>query len=119
MNSDFEILVNTSQTISKTLLIEASTKNSNSTAILEMVIYVTNFAPYFKDGPPEHLVIQFSPVLTNYTFSIPEIIDEELEGGNITVSVSNLDTSFMVYDQELSEIRFEGMTNETSGNYTF
>jgi len=54
MNSDFEILVNTSQTISKTLLIEASTKNSNSTAILEMVIYVTNFAPYFKDGPPEH-----------------------------------------------------------------
>ena len=25
----------------------------------------------------------------------------------------------MVYDQELSEIRFEGMTNDTSGNYTF
>ena len=25
----------------------------------------------------------------------------------------------MVYDHELSEIRFEGMTNDTSGNYTF
>ena len=54
MNSDFEILVNTNLAMSKTLLVEASIKNSNSTAILEMVIYVTNFAPYFKDGPPEH-----------------------------------------------------------------
>ena len=34
MNSDFEIIVNTSQAMSKTLLVEASTKNSNSTSIL-------------------------------------------------------------------------------------
>ena len=54
MNSDFEILVNTSQSMSKTLLVEATTENSNSTAILELIIYVTNFAPYFKDGSPEH-----------------------------------------------------------------
>ena len=54
MSANFEILVNTSQAISKTLLVEASTKNSNNTATLEVVIYVTNFAPYFKDGPPEH-----------------------------------------------------------------
>ena len=53
MNSDFEILVNTSQSMSKTLLVEATTENSNSSAILEVIIYVTNFAPYFKDGPPE------------------------------------------------------------------
>ena len=54
MNSDFEILVNTNLAMSKTLLVEASTKNSVSTAILELIIYVTNFPPYFKDGPPEH-----------------------------------------------------------------
>ena len=54
MSANFEIFVNTSQSISKTLLVEASTKNSNNTATLEVVIYVTNFAPYFKDGPPEH-----------------------------------------------------------------
>ena len=119
MSASFEILVNTSQAITKTLLVEASTKNSNSTAILEVIIYVTNFAPYFADGPPEHQIIQFDPLNTTYTFAIPEIIDEEeLEGGNITIFVSNLDSSFMLFDEELNEIRFEGITNETSGNYT-
>ena len=99
MSANFEILVNTSQVITKTLIVEASTKNSNSTAVLEVIIYVTNYAPYFKDGQPEHKLIQFDPANTSYGFLIPEIIDEEeLEGGNITVWVSNLDISFMRFD---------------------
>ena len=38
MGSNFEIFVNTSLAITSSVLIEASTKNSNSTAILELIV---------------------------------------------------------------------------------
>ena len=43
---------------------------------------------------------------------------EELEEANITVNVSNLDKSFMSFDEELKKIQFFNMTNEMSGNYS-
>ena len=52
MGPNFEILVSTDQELSKTVSVEASTKNSNETAVLKLIVYVTNFAPYFKEGPP-------------------------------------------------------------------
>ena len=53
MDSKFDISVNTSLSFSKSVLIEASTTNSEKTAILEMIVYVSNYAPYFTDGAPE------------------------------------------------------------------
>ena len=55
-----------------------------------------------------------------YEFLIPEFTDqEEIEGSeNITVSVSSLQNEFMVFDEELMKIKFFGLKNETSGNYT-
>ena len=71
MDSEFEISVNTSYVFSKSVLIEASTKKSEKTAILELIVYVTNFAPYFTDGAPELQVIQLQAEMTLYEFLIP------------------------------------------------
>jgi len=43
---------------------------------------------------------------------------EDLEEANITVKVSNLDKSFMSFDEELKKIQFFNMTNEMSGKYS-
>ena len=61
--------------MAKSVLIEASSENLNSTAILELIIYVTNYAPYFKEGPPENEVIQLNSTNNTHTFEIPEIVD--------------------------------------------
>ena len=85
-------------------MVEASTTNSDETAILEVIVYVTNFAPYFRDGAPEKQVIQLESGMTSFEFLIPEVTDQEEGSDNITVSVSNLKSDFIVFDQELMEI---------------
>ena len=54
--------------MTKSVLVEATTKNSNATALLEVIVYVTNFAPYFKDGQPENQAINLDQVDNAFSF---------------------------------------------------
>ena len=76
IDSSFNISVNTSNAMDTDLFLEASSKNSNKTALLDLKVYVKNYPPYFKDGPPEHQIIEFSED-EEFTFEIPEITDLE------------------------------------------
>jgi hypothetical protein len=81
MDEDFLISIDTSDINKEELYIEASTYNSLQKAYLPLVIYITNFAPYFTDGPP--LPVQIAANETSFTFDMPEISDGEESSLNI------------------------------------
>ena len=52
-------------------------------------------------------------------FQIPAFSDQEsLNQEDIVVSVSNLDESFMTFDEETMQISFAQMSEANAGNYT-
>ena len=54
------MIVDTSQQLDELTYIEASTENSQNVGILQLRLYVTNYAPFFTDGAPEIQQIQLS-----------------------------------------------------------
>lgn len=53
------------------------------------------------------------------SFQIPAFSDQEsLNQEDIIVSVSNLDKSFMTFDEETMQISFDKMSEANAGNYT-
>ena len=57
MNSDYSITVNSSQLMNTDLKIQAMTELSDSYALLDLKVYVTNFRPYFEGGAPRDQVV--------------------------------------------------------------
>ena len=57
--------------------------------------------------------------MKDFEYKIPQVIDEqELDQSNIKVTVTKLNSSLMVYDEQIQKITFLGLSNEKSGNYT-
>ena len=77
IDSNFDITIPTSEVLDKTVLIEASTENLDSTTTLELIIYVTfpfNWPPMFSEDLhfDDIISIDDAQVLLN----LPEIIDD-------------------------------------------
>ena len=49
MDQYFDIFVDTSQPMTRSVVIEAKSE-TDETTLVDLIIYVRNFAPYFKDG---------------------------------------------------------------------
>lgn len=98
----FTIEINASnQIINESLFLEAFTKNSNKTALLDLKVIVRNFPPYFKDGNPEAQVFEFEEGQELY-YQIPDVVDQEdLDQSQIQVVISGLDPDFMDFNDEL------------------
>jgi len=77
---------------------------------MQVQIYVSNYAPYFEEGAPENQLIEIEGSLPS-VFHLPSFVDEEsLDQSNITVTVKNLESSFMTFNNISNSIKFTGVT---------
>jgi hypothetical protein len=93
-----------------TLYIEASNPTAISYAYLPALISVSNFAPYFIDGPLSGANITIGETLI---YQIPAFTDNEDQ--NVSLSLSGLDDTFMKFDEIAMTIQ---LTPVTAGNFT-
>lgn len=83
-----------------------------------MYITVSNFAPFFVNGPPSGVTISYDPEkpseTSSYTYNLPEYSDNE--DPNVSIAVDGLET-FMTFDETAKTILFD-VSPEKVGNYT-
>ena len=94
LDSSNNLVFSTKSPLSVTMFIEASNPSAGSQAYLPLYLTVTNFAPYFVEGPPSNVQMTAGETLS---YSIPSFSDNE--GSDVSLSISGLDDSFMVYDE--------------------
>lgn len=117
LDSSSNLVIKTSSVLSKILYIEASNPTFNSYSYLPVYITVSNYAPFFVNGPPSGATILYdyeNPSETSsYTYNLPEFSDNE--DSNVTIQVDGLQ-SFMTYDEVAKVIKFE-VDPDLVGNY--
>ena len=94
LDSSNNLVFSTLNPLSLTMFIEASNPSAGSQAYLPVYLTVNNFAPYFVEGPPSNVQITAGET---FSYSIPSFSDNE--GANVTLSISGLDETFMLFDE--------------------
>ena len=110
LDSSFNLVFSTSYLVSLTLYIEASNPTALSFGYLPVLLTVSNFAPYFTEGPPAAVQITVGEALT---YTIPSYIDNEDPA--VSLAIEGLDETFMTFDDALMTIE---LLPEVLGNYT-
>ena len=82
LDSSNNLVFSTLSPLSATMFIEASNPSSGSLAYLPVYLTVTNFAPYFVEGPPSNVKMTAGETIF---YSIPSFSDNE--GSDVSLSI--------------------------------
>ena len=110
LDSSFNLIFSTKNTLSKTLFIEASNPTALSNAYLPVYLTVQSSAPFFIDDPPSIVQMIAGETLS---YEIPPYSDnEDLE---VSLSIIGLDDTVMKYDEATRTIK---LNTDIAGNHT-